>query len=61
MIYGQVSGRGPVKTDTFAREAWEGPRPKKSARGPKAPEACLDAFRSPSPECFLSELHLFLR
>ena len=32
-----------------------------SARGPKAPEACLCAFRFPLPEFRLSEFHLFFR
>ena len=32
-----------------------------SARGPKAPEACLDAFSFPLPEFHLSEFHFFFR
>ena len=39
----------------LAREAWGGPWPNISARGPKAPEACLHAFRFSLPE----DLHVY--
>ena len=35
--------------------------PNISARGPKAPDTCLDAFSFPLPEFHLSELHLLFR
>ena len=44
MISGRVSGRGPVKTDPFAQESWEGPEPNISARGPKAPRRVKMCF-----------------
>ena len=42
-------------------QAQEAQRPNISARGPKAPEACLQAFNFPLPELHLSEFHLFSR
>ena len=58
-----ISGEGAEAGNPcqLAREAWGDPWYTISARGPKAPEACLHTFRYPLPEFHLSEFHLFFR
>ena len=55
-----VEEAGPKPQKTFPQEARGNQRPNISARGPKAPEVCLDTFRSPLPEFHLSGFYLFL-